>query len=146
MPRPWKKKNKIWALSFSFSSYGARKAVGTPLLHCCFDFIPFIFHLSVNASSVFRLDQKLSVHFLCYNTEITVQRVPRLTIGGVQLFKCFRNGFWLFRKAPRWALPKNTAGSCWLDKAGAFSPLFALLLMPILNCPCHCYNRFIGDS
>ncbi len=98
------------------------------LLHCCLDFIPFIFHLSVNASSIFHLDQKLSVHFLCYNTEITVRRVPRITTRGVRLFKCFRDGSWLFRKAPRWALPTNTAGSCWLDKAGAFSPFLLYYL------------------
>lgn len=141
-----KKKNQISALSFFFSSDGARKDIGTPLLQCCFDFIPFIFHLSVNASSAFRLDQKLSVHFLCYNTEITVQRVSHRTIGGIQLFKCFRNGFGLFRRRHTGRSPKNTAGSCWLDKTGACSLVFILSLMPILNCPCHYYNRFSGDG
>lgn len=51
----------------------SRKRASTLALCCCFDFISFIFHLSVNASSAFRLDQKLSVHFLCCNTEITVR-------------------------------------------------------------------------
>lgn len=63
---------------------------------------------------------------------------------GVQLFSNgFRNRFRLFRKAPCWALPKNTAGFCWLSRYwGIQSPIFTVLLMPALDCPCQCYKRF----
>lgn len=55
--RPWKRKKREANLSIIIFPLLAwcysRKRVGTPVLHCCFDFIPFIFHLSVNASSAF---------------------------------------------------------------------------------------------
>ncbi len=102
-------KKQICAISLFFPSHGATvgRQLARLLLHCCFDFIPFIFHLSVNASSVFRLDQKLSVHFLCYNTEITVQRVPCLTIRRGSTFQVLYRRILAFQESATLGAPQK---------------------------------------
>lgn len=113
---------------FFLVSHGAWKVVGMSLPHYCFDFIPFIFHLSVNASGVSPPNQKLSVHFLCYNTEITVQRVFRLAIGGGFNFfpTALETDFGFSGKRHAGRSPKTQQVSAGFHDTGAFSPPYLL--------------------
>ena len=151
MPGPWQKNknpNVSIIIFFPPSTHDATvgRRLARLLLRRCFDFIPFIFHLSVNASSnlpsgsetacPFSLLQHWDYHAVCASQNRK---------GGSIVFfpSALETNFGFSGKAPRWALPKNTAGGCWLEKAGAVSPFLTLLLMPILSCPCHCSNRFV---
>lgn len=141
-------KTQTWALwFFSPSSHlmGLRRQLSHLLPHTMFLWLHSIYFSSIYKwLQHFCLDQKLSVHFLCLNTEIIMPCAPRLTIWEVQDFKCLRNWFRLFRKVWCWLLPKKHSRELQSWQSWSVQPLYTFLLMPILNCPCHYYTRFLG--
>lgn len=138
--RPWKRKKKRGKLKYYHLSSPCMVLQQEESWHACAALLLWLH--SIYFSSICKCLERFSVWIrnclsIFFVTTLRLPSgVPHLTIKGVPLFTCFRDGFWLFRKrAPCWVLHITTAGSLWLDIGWSSRSLSILSLMSMLNRP-----------